>query len=116
MERLKPATELKLVGLSRGNDFHAFTRPTRSLKKTRPCTSVATPFKQFKAVTTRVDNKTKLKEAISTGFSTFVPIGYPNTNVNVSILRCIDLLIFQISCRITRLTYCRPNFIFRILE
>jgi len=29
MERLKPATELKLV--SRGNEFHAFT--TRSLKK-----------------------------------------------------------------------------------
>jgi len=38
---------------------------------------------------------------------------YPNTNVNVSILRCIDVLIFQLSCRITRLTYC--NFIFRIL-
>ena len=31
----------------------------------------------------------------------------------VSILRCIDVLIFQLSCRITRLTYC--NFIFRIL-
>ena len=28
----------------------------------------------------------------------------PNTNVNVSILRCIDVLIFQLSCRITRLT------------
>jgi len=61
MERLKPATELKLV--SRGKEFHAFT--TRSLKKTTPCTSVATPFKQFKAVTTRVFNKTKLKEAVS---------------------------------------------------
>jgi len=34
-------------------------------EKTRPCTSVATPFKQFKAVTTRVFNKTKLKEAIN---------------------------------------------------
>jgi len=61
MERLKPATELKLV--SRGNEFHAFT--TRTLKKTRPCTSVATPFKQFQAVTTRVFNKTKLREAIN---------------------------------------------------
>ena len=38
---------------------------------------------------------------------------YPNTNVNVSILRCIDILIFQLSCRVTRLTYC--NFIFEIL-
>jgi len=61
MERLQPATELKLV--SRCNEFHAFT--TRLLKKTRPCTSVATPFKQFKAVTTRVFNKTKLKVSIS---------------------------------------------------
>ena len=26
------------------------------------------------------------------------------TNVNVSILRCIDVLIFQLSCRIFRLT------------
>jgi len=34
-------------------------------KKTRLCTSVATPFKQFKTVTTRVFNKTKLKEAIN---------------------------------------------------
>ena len=31
---------------------------------------------------------------------------YPKTNVNVSILRCIDVLIFQLSCRISRLTYC----------
>ena len=54
MESLKPATELKLV--SRGNEFHAFT--TRLLKKTRFCTSVTTPFKQFKTVTTRVFNKT----------------------------------------------------------
>jgi len=61
MEGLKPAAELKLV--SRGNEFHAFT--TRSLKKTRLYTSVATPFKQFKTVTTRVFNKTKLKEAIN---------------------------------------------------
>ena len=60
MECLKPATELKLV--SRGNEFHTFT--TRSLKK-RHCTSVATPFKQFKTVTTRMFNKTKLKEAIN---------------------------------------------------
>jgi len=35
------------------------------------------------------------------------------TNANVSILRCRDVLIFQLSCRIFRLTYC--NFIFRIL-
>jgi len=61
MERLKTATELKLV--SRGNEFHAFT--TRSLKKPRPCTGGATPFKQFKTVTTRVFNKTKLKKAIN---------------------------------------------------
>jgi len=33
--------------------------------KTRPCTSVAMPFKQFKAVTTHVFNKTKLKEVIN---------------------------------------------------
>jgi len=61
MEGLKPAAELKLV--PRGNEFHAFT--TRSLKKTGPCTSVATHFKQFKAVTARVFNKTKLKEVIN---------------------------------------------------
>jgi len=62
MKRLKPATELKLV--SRGNEFHAFS--THSLKKTRPCTSVATPFNLlFKAVTTPVFNKTKVKEAIN---------------------------------------------------
>jgi len=65
MERLKPATELKLV--SRGNEFHAFIAKFHYTltEKTRPCTSVATPFKQFKAVTTRVFNKTKLKEAIN---------------------------------------------------
>jgi len=34
---------------------------------------------------------------------------YTNTNVNVSILCCIDVLIFQLSCRIFRLTFC--NFI-----
>jgi len=43
MERRKPATELKLV--SQGNEFHALT--TCSLKKTRPCTSVSTYFKEF---------------------------------------------------------------------
>jgi len=62
MERLKPATELKLV--SRGNEFHAFT--IRSLKKTRLCTGVATPFKQFKAVTTRAFNKTELRHLSNT--------------------------------------------------
>jgi len=60
MERLKPATELKLV--SRGNEFHAFT--TRSLKN-YTLHKCFTPFKQFKAVTTRVGNK-KLSTGIST--------------------------------------------------
>jgi len=61
MECLKPATELKLV--SRGNVFQAFT--ARSLKKTRPCASVAASFEQFKTVPTCVFNKTELKEVIN---------------------------------------------------
>jgi len=86
MERLKPAAELKLA--SRGNELHAFT--TRSLKKTRPCTSVATPFKQFKTVTTRVFNKTKLKEAINWHLNnTKQNFVAPNQFVTAVSLECI---------------------------
>ena len=57
MERLKPATALKLV--SRGNEFHAFT--TRSLKKL----DLTQVLLRLLTVTTSVFNKTKLKEAIN---------------------------------------------------
>jgi len=62
MERLKHATELKFGYHEVMNSMHLLNA---HWKKTRPCISVATPFKQFKAVTTRVFNKIKLKEVIN---------------------------------------------------